>query len=61
MIFILSSISSGSELWSVNYASIYENFELKISKNIKYLGEIFSNWPNELLETNVYKTLESWW
>ena len=49
MIFILSSISSGLELWSLNYASVYENFELKISKNIKYFGEIFSNWPNELL------------
>ena len=24
-------------------------------------GEISNNWPNDLLETNVYKTLESHW
>ena len=51
--FILSSISSGLEVWSVNYTSIYENCELKVFKNIKFLGELFNNWPNELLGTNI--------
>ena len=59
--FILSSISSGLEFWSVNYTSIYENSELKVFKNIKFLGELFNNWPNDLLGTNVYKFLESCW
>ena len=57
--FILSSISSGLAFWSVNYTSIYENFELKVFGNIKFLGEIFNNRPNDLLGTNVYKILES--
>ena len=26
---------------------------------MKYLGELSNNWPNDLLETNVYKTPES--
>ena len=59
--FILSSISSGLEFWSVNHTSIYENSELKVFKNIKFLGEISNNWSNDLLGTNVYKTLESCW
>ena len=25
------------------------------------MGEISNNWPNDLLGTNVYKTLESCW
>ena len=33
--FILSSISSGLEFWSVNHTSIYENSELKVFNNIK--------------------------
>ena len=28
---------------------MYEHSELKILKNIKFLGEIYSNWPNDLL------------
>ena len=36
MIFILNSISSGLELWSVNCTSAYENSEWKVSKNIKF-------------------------
>ena len=44
--FILSSIS------------IYKHFELNVFKNITFLGEISNNWPNDLLGTNVYKTLE---
>ena len=58
--FILSSASGGLEFWSVNHTSIYGNSELKVSKNIKFLGEI-SNWLNNLLGTNVFKTLESCW
>ena len=57
--FILSSIFSGLKCWSVNHTSMHENSELKIFKNIKFLNEISNNWPNDLLETNVYKTLES--
>ena len=55
--FIFSSISNGLEYWLVNHTSIYENFELKVFKNIKFFGEISSNWPNDLLGTSVYKTL----
>ena len=57
MIFILSSISRGSEFWSVNHTSIYKNSESNISKNIKFSGEISNNWPKDLLGTNVYKAL----
>ena len=56
--FISSSISSGLEFWSNNHNSIYENSELNIFENINFLGEISNNWPNDLLGTNVYKTLE---
>ena len=59
--FILSSISRGLEFWSVNQTSIYENSESKVFKNIKFLSEIINNWPNDLLGTNVYKTLEFCW
>ena len=41
--FLLSSISSGLELGSVNHTSIYENSELKAFKNIKIFGKISSN------------------
>ena len=40
---ILSSISSGLEFWSANHTLIYENSELKVFKNIKFLVEISSN------------------
>ena len=59
--FILSSVSSGLEIWSVNHTAIHENSELKVFKNMEFLGEISNNWPNNLLGTNVYKTLESCW
>ena len=59
--FILSSISRGLEFWSVNHTTIYENSESKIFGNIKFLGKVFNDWPNYLLETNVYKTLECCW
>ena len=57
--FILSSISSSLEFWSINHTSLYKNSESKDFKNIKLLGEISNNWPNDVLGTNVYKTLES--
>ena len=53
MIFVLSSISSGLEFWSVNHTSVYENSLLNIFKNIKLLGEISSTWPNDLVGVNV--------
>ena len=59
--FILSFISSGLEFWSVNHSSIYENYELKDFQNVKFLGEISNNWPNDLLEVNINKTLEFCW
>ena len=57
--FVLSSISWGLEFLSVNHTSIYENSESNVFPNIKFLGEIPNNWPNDLLWTSVYKTLES--
>ena len=59
--FVLSSISSSLEFWSVNYTSIYENSALKVFKNIKFLGELSNNLPNDLLGTNFYNILESCW
>ena len=59
--FILPSMSSCLEFWSVNHISIYENSKSKVFKNIKFLDEISNNWPNDLLGTNVYRTLESCW
>ena len=56
--FILSSISSGSEFPSVNHTSVYENSKSEVFKIINYLGEISNNWPTDLLGTNVYNTLE---
>ena len=47
--FILSSIFRGLEFWSVNHTSIYQSSELKVLKNIKFLGQISNNWPNDLL------------
>ena len=56
--FILSSMSRGLEFWSVIHTSVYENSELHVFKTINFLGEVSNNWPNDLLETNVYKSLE---
>ena len=56
---ILFSICRVLEFWFSNHNSIYENFEPK--KYIKFLGEISNNWPKDLLETNVYKSLEFRW
>ena len=49
--FILFSIWSGLEFWSVNNASINKNSESKGFKNLKYLDEKSNNWPNDLLGT----------
>ena len=57
--FIIASISSSLEFWSVNHTSIYENPESKIFENINILGEISKNWSNNLLGINVYKTFQS--
>ena len=43
--YVLSLISSGLELWSVNQTSIYENSELKDFKSIKFSGELSNNRP----------------
>ena len=59
--FILPYISSGLEFQLVSHTSIYENSELKVFKKIIFFGEISIKWPNDLLRTNVYKTLESCW
>ena len=61
VMFILPSISGGIEFWSVNHTSIYENSELHVFKNIKFLGEISNVGPNDLLGTNIYKTFEFYW
>ena len=47
--FISSSVSRGLEFWLVSHTSMYQN------------SEISSNWPNDLLGINLYKTLESCW
>ena len=59
--FILFSIPSGLKFWSGNHTSMNENSELNVFKNIKFLEEISSNWPNDLLGINVCKTYESCW
>ena len=59
--FLLSSISSGLEFWSINHTSIYENSNFNNFENIKVLGETSSNWPNNLLGINAYKALGSYW
>ena len=59
--FLLSSIYSGLEFWSVNNTSIYGNSESKVFKNLKLFGEISNHWPNDLSGINVYKSLEFCW
>ena len=55
---MLISISRDLEFWPLKHTSIYENSESKVFKNITFLGEISNNWSNDLLVTDVYKTLE---
>ena len=59
--FILSSISSNLEFWSVNDALVYESSELKVFKIKTFLGEIFDYWLNDLFGTNVDTALKSCW
>ena len=54
--FILSSISKELEFWSVN-----QNSESNVFENIKLLAEISKNWSNDLLGTNVYKSVGFCW
>ena len=56
--FILYSVCNSLESWSVSHLSIYEDCEIKVFKNIKYLEEISNNWLNDLFVTNVYKILD---
>ena len=37
---------------------MYENSELYVFKNIKFVGQISNNSPNALCGTGVYNTLE---
>ena len=46
--FDLSSIYNSLEFWSVNHTWMYENFELNVFKNTKFLEEIPSNWSSNL-------------
>ena len=57
--FTLFSIYSGLEVSSVNHASIKEKSDLKVFKKITFSGEIPNNLPNNLLGSNLYKSLES--
>ena len=56
MIFILSSISTCLEFWSVNHTSMNENSELNVFKNINFLRKKSSNMRNNFLEINVYNS-----
>ena len=47
--FNLSFIAGSLGFWSVNHTSIYESSELYVFENIKFLGEIYNTWPNDLL------------
>ena len=63
MLYLITNVmvvlsSSGLEFLLVKYTSTYENSELKVLKNKKLLGGISSNWPNNLINKNVYKTLK---
>ena len=58
MKFILSSISRELKFWFVNHTSICENSESNVFESLKCFAEISSNWPSDLLETNVYNTLD---
>ena len=59
--FLLSSISSGLQLLSVNHTSKYDKLWVKSFLKNKIFGEISNNWPNNLLGPKVYKTCQSCW
>ena len=49
-----------SEVWtSVSYTSIQENPELKVLKYVKFCGEIFTNWRNDLFGTRLLNRVDS--
>ena len=50
---ILSSLASGLLIWSVSHTSIYENSELNVFRNIKFISEISNNWSKNLFRTAV--------
>ena len=52
--FTWPSVSTGLELLLVNLASINENSECNIFKDIKLLGKISNNWPNDLFRINAH-------
>ena len=54
---ILSSISSGILFWSVNYTSVYKNFELNIFENINFVIEISNNWHQIICLEQMYTNL----
>ena len=53
----MSSISNGWLFWSVNHTSMAWSSESNVFKKIWFFGEISNRLPNDLLGTNVYKTL----
>ena len=53
--FVSSSVLASLEFWSVNQTSIYEHFELKIFRSIKFLDKLSNNWSEELFGTNLSK------
>ena len=55
--FILYSISSSLEFWTVIDNLIYENSELNVFKNINFLEKISDNYSNNLLGIKLYKIL----
>ena len=57
--FVLSSIPSGVEFWSVNRTSVYENSECFLKT--KFVGKISNNNPVHFLGTNAYNAFESCW
>ena len=59
--FILPLISSGLKSWFINHTSVYENSELKVFKNIKFVGSISHFWRSDLLGKNVFNALEPNW
>ena len=53
------SICNGWLFWFVNHTSMAWTYQLNVFKKLKVVGEISSDYPNDLFETFVYKTLES--
>ena len=55
--FTLTSISSSWILWSVNHTSIFENYDLNVFKDMKFVGAIYDKLPNGFLEQMYTKLL----